>query len=738
MARLPVVGEDEGTWGSILREFLQVGHNPDGTLKTGAFVSVRDSGAAGDGATDDTDALQAAIDAAGNNRAVYFPAGTYLISQPIDLKPGGAYFGVGAASKIRQKNGANLTHLVRWPDDGVTKKFCTVRDLTIDGNRDNNSAVTTYGLYGHMVQWSHLHNVRVEYVHGDGYRFEGLSDGNFDHTSSTNYFEDCWAYQCVNAGMVQGSGVGDIHIIGGNYGANGSAAIAMQAGSCNITGATLWGTTNGPGLNLAGTDCQVRANNIEGNAHEGILVAQWADHSLIEGNKIYANSTAGDQLYDAIKADGASGDNVIGLTITNNRIYSDMFSGVRHKSAIALGTYHANAVIDGNTIGFNGADAAWQLDAVNIITGTNGTDVVGFNPGITPATTTAGPIVAGDGTTVKLRPEGATDDDGELQISKSATGTKLTFTDQTGANADTNLYRSAVGALKTDGTLQVGTKLVKAPDVQMFTSSGTWTKPAGAVTVAVTCISGGGGGGSGARGAAGTARCGGGGGAGGSVSFGVLPASILGSTETVTVGTGGAGGAAQTSDSTAGNAAGAGGNSNFGSGPAWVRAYCTNSANNGGGGGLGVAGSAGVNNGAALTGGSGAASSATGGAGVASSSTTARAATGGAAGAGITTADATSNGATASSVLVTTGTGGAAGVAPGGAGGNGADITAGVAMPAPGGGSGASSITGAGGNGGNGGFPGGGGGGGGASLNGNASGAGGTGGGGCVQVITYF
>ena len=34
--RLPTPGEDDGTWGEILNEFLLVAHNPDGTVKSGA------------------------------------------------------------------------------------------------------------------------------------------------------------------------------------------------------------------------------------------------------------------------------------------------------------------------------------------------------------------------------------------------------------------------------------------------------------------------------------------------------------------------------------------------------------------------------------------------------------------------------------------------------------------------------------------------------------------------------
>ncbi len=66
------------------------------------------------------------------------------------------------------------------------------------------------------------------------------------------------------------------------------------------------------------------------------------------------------------------------------------------------------------------------------------------------------PIVAGNGTSLKLRPEGATDDDGELRISNGGAGTLLTFTSIDGALADVNLYRVGADLLKTDDSLIVG------------------------------------------------------------------------------------------------------------------------------------------------------------------------------------------------------------------------------------------------------------------------------------------
>ena len=206
--------------------------------------------------------------------------------------------------------------------------------------------------------------------------------------------------------------------------------------------------------------------------------------------------------------------------------------------------------------------------------------------------------------------------------------------------------------------------------VQTFTSSGTWTAPAGVTAVEVIAIGGGGGGGGGQfRSATTNARAGGAAGGGGAITRVLMPSSVAGSSQVVTVGAGGTGGAAQTVETGQGNAGAAGTASTFGS-----LVYA-----GGGGGGAGANGASdiapgaagvglwaggiggdtganGTTTGAGLAGaaGAGAAGGGGGGGGTAQSSSTSNA--GGAGGAG-------SNYQTAAGLP-----GGTAGEAPGGAG----------------------------------------------------------------------
>lgn len=79
-------------------------------------------------------------------------------------------------------------------------------------------------------------------------------------------------------------------------------------------------------------------------------------------------------------------------------------------------------------------------------------------------------------------------------------------------------------------------------NIQEFTTTGTWTRPVGALFVEVHVFGGGGGGGFGLRGTADSTNDGAGGGAGGAYAYKRFVANALSATETITIGAGGAGG----------------------------------------------------------------------------------------------------------------------------------------------------------------------------------------------------
>ncbi len=293
-----------------------------------------------------------------------------------------------------------------------------------------------------------------------------------------------------------------------------------------------------------------------------------------------------------------------------------------------------------------------------------------------------------------------------------------------------------------------------AENVQLFTTPGTWTKPAGSpqMTDAI-CIGGGGGGGSAPVEPSGTALPGGPGGGGATRAALTILTADLPATVTVTVAPAAPGGAAVTATGS-GNSGSGGGNSSFGT---YLIAYggggtyaTGDGANSEGGGGGGLGGAGGPNNGGVVCGGAassggtgqpptcadggGAGSGAgVGGAGNAGAQA-AFGAAGGGGGGGITTAPAALAGGAGGSVNGLVGpTGGTVGTA-----GSAGTTIAGAFAGGTGGAGGGSSTTGNGGAGGAGGIGAGGGGGGGA-LNGvGSSGAGGAGGPGVCYVVTTY
>jgi len=693
----PTIGQDP--WGADLNAAL----DQIGDLATN--VTDAAYGAMGDGVTNDTTAVQAAITAVSGagGGVVYFPAGTYLCSPNVLAVPSNVRIvGSGRKSTFLKKSSAGVLLSISGPSTDATgathARYSSVENIGLNGNSTS----------GALLQLYYADNLYFREVH---------FTSNADTIVQTAEF---WDSRFISCTFESSGGAADavmpmvrlrnsVAASGFGFSADNTNNIAFVAcrfedfynGAIRIEQGTS--NTNNPNAIFI-TDCKMESSNLRGGSHlrvnaecKGVYVnglycfagAFFSGYSTEQNIVNWAPQAS--ELANVLIANGA-------VATVNSGVL--LFSGAASTARLdtVIGAYTTAPV--GSHIFYDASSTA-DFHVTNCY-GSTGGQSGGTVPirwsGQHPVKQIAGVPVDGDFTHTPLNGTFAIDTSaGELYIRIAGVWTA------TGNNGD----------------------------VQTFTGSGTWTKPAGAKTVTIVAIGGGGGGGSGAREPSLTLSTGGAGGGGSAYTIRTVPASLLSATETVTVGAGGAGGTAITTNGTVGNPGSTGTNSVFKSSTFLV----ANAGVLGGGGTAAGAASGGAGGGGGANGGAGASSSATGGAGSAGTSV-GLAAPGGGSGGGVTTVAAASAGGAGGNVSSSGGNaGGTAGTA-GNPGGAGVSVTAGAPLTGTAGGGGGSATAAVGGTGGAGGTYGAGGGGGGASLDGSNSGAGGAGANGIVVVMT--
>jgi parallel beta-helix repeat protein len=272
-------------------------------------VNVNDLGALGDGETDCTAILQGAIDSlAGRGGVVYIPAGRYIVSESLVVHPDGVtVVGDGMGATIIQLADHIETFIfgiIRTPPGRITK-YVTVRDLTLDGNRENQSEEQQehqeqFGFYCGVTPDSpesdeDIACYRVEARNCTGYGFD-------PHEVVTRlYLIDCLSHH------------------------NGKDGITIDGCFNVIVRGCLTYANDRHGFNMVTNTRQCTFNNnlAFDNGANGFMIQNGSRENIFSNNTVYRNA-----------ADGIAVNNVPDNVLLNNYVYENGANGIRVRGCL--------------------------------------------------------------------------------------------------------------------------------------------------------------------------------------------------------------------------------------------------------------------------------------------------------------------------------------------------------------------------------------------------------------------
>jgi parallel beta-helix repeat protein len=302
------------------------------------IISVLDFGAKGDDKTDDTKAIQSAIDRGFDIGAVVlFPTGSYRVSQLL-LREGSVLQGVSSGTYPDNQNISGSSVLVRIANTNKHlllaaegANFCRIYDLAIDGNKNNNSK--GYGLCVADGAGGHESQIIVErcYFHTNPESNVYLGRNRRANTVENSVFN----YSATGDGItVAGS---DNTIAGNICGSNARAGICLGttatknwgASSPNFSANIAHVNDNDIYNNLVGiavangsVGCMIAGNGIDRNKFEGITVHSGSSNALVT-NTFHSNGVGKHNTYAHINV----GVDVKQVCISNN-VFSPLDGGV--------------------------------------------------------------------------------------------------------------------------------------------------------------------------------------------------------------------------------------------------------------------------------------------------------------------------------------------------------------------------------------------------------------------------
>lgn len=263
-------------------------------------------GALGDGSTDDSTAINAAITAASSGGNICFPPGTYIIGAS-SIYLGASHSLVGA--------GPGLSSIKTAASSNVNVQFYggdnTIRDITIDGNHDNNTTSTLHALLCTTACNNvNIHNTSIINSSNDAIHL------NQTGTSSTNWnIDSCTIENSGWRGMYLPY-LWDSKIVGNRIFKSGSHGIIVLSGTTDTTDISRHVLID---KNIVDRS-QSPSNVVTGNAEGGFLICYAAAQDVLISNNWCRGNTSIGQNDGIGNGDAVGGQLSYRVNICNNTI----------------------------------------------------------------------------------------------------------------------------------------------------------------------------------------------------------------------------------------------------------------------------------------------------------------------------------------------------------------------------------------------------------------------------------
>tara|TARA_R110002074_G_scaffold203653_2_gene371769 strand:+ start:5328 stop:7019 length:1692 start_codon:yes stop_codon:yes gene_type:complete len=356
--------------------------NSSARTEPGSIFNVKDYGATGDGVTDDTSSIQAALTFASAfaPSVVLFPPGTYVVSVALSVGSGTAMTGYGATLF---KAAGSTGHVIRGATGAVDVK---VMGLTINGNKAANTSGHGIAFVGTALSSQRLlvSDCTIINTYESGIQINSCKEAKV----VSNFI-----YDSARTGIEILNSCEDVSITGNHVKRSGSANVAIAglhilvsnnvledagenplAAADNVTG---YGETNkymvvnnnicknggNHGIHLGGNECVISNNHVYNPTNDGVFlgnpggVADLITGFTISGNRTVdcrrgvnlVNCDKGTVSGNSISSSSEFGiylDSCSGLAVTGNVIFDSTLKGIRLTDSVD--SIFSDNVVKGN------------------------------------------------------------------------------------------------------------------------------------------------------------------------------------------------------------------------------------------------------------------------------------------------------------------------------------------------------------------------------------------------------